>query len=124
MAVVTADGRGGSLGSRAIGVLHPGHARGCATEGRRTSRRPSPSAQPDLQRQADRVPVCDEGVRSSAPHSNGAAGCAAVRSEATTEGGHMRRSVTAVLVGLFTVLALGVGSVGAKPAIPLNAEQE
>jgi CHRD domain len=37
----------------------------------------------------------------------------------------MRRSLTAVLVGLFTVLALGAGSVGAKPpAIPLNAEQE
>ncbi|MGH3073122.1 MAG: CHRD domain-containing protein [Gaiellaceae bacterium] len=37
----------------------------------------------------------------------------------------MRRSVKAVLVGLFTVLALGVGSVGANTAaIPLNAEQE
>jgi hypothetical protein len=37
----------------------------------------------------------------------------------------MRRNVTALLVGLFTVLALGPGSVSAKPpAIPLNAEQE
>jgi CHRD domain len=45
--------------------------------------------------------------------------------EVTNEGGDMRRSVTAVLVGLFTVLALGSGAVSAKaPAIPLNAEQE
>jgi hypothetical protein len=37
----------------------------------------------------------------------------------------MLRTVRAVLVGLFAVLALGAGSVGAKPAaIPLNAEQE
>jgi hypothetical protein len=37
----------------------------------------------------------------------------------------MRRSVIAVLVGLFAVLALAAGSAGANsPAIPLNAEQE
>jgi hypothetical protein len=37
----------------------------------------------------------------------------------------MRRSVMAVLVGLFAVLALAAGSAGANsPAIPLNAEQE
>jgi hypothetical protein len=37
----------------------------------------------------------------------------------------MRRNVIAVLVGLFTVLALAPGAVKAKPpAIPLNAEQE
>ena len=37
----------------------------------------------------------------------------------------MRRNVMAVLVGLFTVLALAPGAVKAKPpAIPLNAEQE
>jgi hypothetical protein len=37
----------------------------------------------------------------------------------------MRRNVMAVLVGLFTVLALAPGAVRANPpAIPLNAEQE
>jgi hypothetical protein len=37
----------------------------------------------------------------------------------------MRRNVMAVLIGVFTVLALAPGSVSAKPrAIPLNAEQE
>jgi hypothetical protein len=37
----------------------------------------------------------------------------------------MRRNVIAVLVGLFTVLALAPGAVRANPpAIPLNAEQE
>jgi hypothetical protein len=37
----------------------------------------------------------------------------------------MRRNVMAVLVGLFTVLALAPGAVKARPpAIPLNAEQE
>jgi hypothetical protein len=37
----------------------------------------------------------------------------------------MRRNVMAAFVGLFMVLALGLGSVSAKPsAIPLNAEQE
>jgi Cu/Zn superoxide dismutase len=37
----------------------------------------------------------------------------------------MRRNVIAVLVGLFTVLALAPGAVKAKPpTIPLNAEQE
>jgi CHRD domain len=37
----------------------------------------------------------------------------------------MRRNLTAVLVGLFAVLALAAGSASANsPAIPLNAEQE